>query len=53
MIRIAIFAFSLLFGAFFLTQVALGQTATPTPTTTSPSPTTVVPSSAPATGFGY
>lgn len=54
MLRIAITAFSLLVGAMVLTQTALGQTTTPTPsTTTTPTPSTTVPTSAPATGFGY
>lgn len=56
MIKIGAAAFSLIVFSFLMTQVALGQTVTPSPTgstgTTTPSPTTTVPSGAPATGFG-
>lgn len=52
MIKFFALAIAVVTLSFFLSRgVAFGQTATPTPTNT-PTPTTVVPSGAPATGFG-
>lgn len=54
MIRFLALAVAVTIVSFFLSSSVFGQTTTPTPTTTttSPTPTTVVPTSAPATGFG-